>query len=121
MSVQDGDITTPVNPPDIGSQGDTARSLQVNLSHLLSYILTSKFEVISPDVTHLTLSTAIYKPDMTPLVTFLEQTRSILHTLAYHAQEIESIVALKFNNSLGSMPRGTHYLTMLYHQVRVPA
>lgn len=57
---------------------------------------------------------------MTPLVTFLEQTRSILHTLAHHAQEIERIVGLKFQNSLGSVPRGTHYLTMLYHQVHGP-
>ncbi|EEU45355.1 uncharacterized protein NECHADRAFT_41510 [Fusarium vanettenii 77-13-4] len=40
MSVQDSDITTTVNPPNIGSQGDSARSLQVNLSHLLSVILT---------------------------------------------------------------------------------
>lgn len=42
MSVQDSDITTPVNPPNIGSQSDSARSLQVNLSHLMSIIVTSK-------------------------------------------------------------------------------
>lgn len=42
MSVQDSDITTPVNPPIYGSRGDIARTLQVNLSHLLSVILTSK-------------------------------------------------------------------------------
>jgi hypothetical protein len=42
MSVQDSDITTPVNSPGIGSAVDTARSLQVNLSHLMSVILTSK-------------------------------------------------------------------------------
>ncbi|RKK97875.1 hypothetical protein BFJ68_g13835 [Fusarium oxysporum] len=40
MSVQDNDISTPVNPPNVGSQDDSARSLQVNLSHLLSVILT---------------------------------------------------------------------------------
>lgn len=44
MSVQDSDISTPVNPPNVGSQDDSARSLQVNLSHLLSVILTSKSE-----------------------------------------------------------------------------
>ena len=43
MSVQDSDISTPVNPPNGGSQDDSARSLQVNLSHLLSVILTSKY------------------------------------------------------------------------------
>ena len=42
MSVQDSDISTPVDPPNIGSQDNSARSLQVNLSHLLSVILTSK-------------------------------------------------------------------------------
>ncbi|KAI8725749.1 hypothetical protein NCS52_00146800 [Fusarium sp. LHS14.1] len=99
MSVQDSDITTTVNPPNIGSQGDSARSLQVNLSHLLSVILTT-----------------LYKPEKTPLVTFLEQTRAILHTLAHHAQEIEKIITLKFQNSVDTMPRGTRYITLLYHQ-----
>lgn len=42
MSVQDSDITTPVNPPGQGTAVDSARSLQVNLSHLMSVILTSK-------------------------------------------------------------------------------
>lgn len=46
MSVQDSDISTPVNPPNIGSQDDSARSLQVNLSHLLSVILTSKYNLM---------------------------------------------------------------------------
>ncbi|EFY98027.2 Zn(II)2Cys6 transcription factor [Metarhizium robertsii ARSEF 23] len=99
MSVQDGDITTPVNPPNVGSQSDSARSLQVNLSHLMSIIVTT-----------------VYLPARTPLTSFLEQTRSILHTLAHHAQEIERIIRLKFDNSPGAMPRETHYLTMLYHQ-----
>lgn len=42
MSVMDSDITTPVHPPNLGSVADSARSLQVNLSHILSVILTSK-------------------------------------------------------------------------------
>ncbi|KAI8669806.1 hypothetical protein NCS57_00796800 [Fusarium keratoplasticum] len=104
MSVQDSDITTTVNPPNIGSQGDSARSLQVNLSHLLSVILTT-----------------LYKPEKTPLVTFLEQTRAILHTLAHHAQEIERIITLKFQNSVDTMPRGTRYITLLYHQCVIVA
>ncbi|KAM0417420.1 hypothetical protein ACHAPT_012569 [Fusarium lateritium] len=104
MSVQDSDITTTVNPPNIGSQGDSARSLQVNLSHLLSVILTT-----------------LYKPEKTPLVTFLEQTRAILHTLAHHAQEIEKIITLKFQNSVDTMPRGTRYITLLYHQCVIVA
>ncbi|KAJ4309921.1 hypothetical protein N0V84_011245 [Fusarium piperis] len=104
MSVQDSDITTTVNPPNIGSQGDSARSLQVNLSHLLSVILTT-----------------LYKPEKTPLVTFLEQTRAILHTLAHHAQEIKKIITLKFQNSIDTMPRGTRYITLLYHQCVIVA
>lgn len=43
MSVQDSDITTPITPPNAGSRGDSCRTLQVNLSHLLSVILTSKY------------------------------------------------------------------------------
>ncbi|KAI5925663.1 fungal-specific transcription factor domain-containing protein [Camillea tinctor] len=104
MSVQDSDITTPVNPPNVGSGGDSSRSLQVNLSHLLSIILTT-----------------IYKPNVTPLETFLEQTRSILHTLAHHAQEIEKIMRLKLQNCIGSLPRGICYLTLLYHQCVIVA
>lgn len=42
MSVKDSEITTKINPLNMGSQGDMARSLQVNLSHLLSVTLTSK-------------------------------------------------------------------------------
>ncbi|KAI2462765.1 hypothetical protein F4781DRAFT_419001 [Annulohypoxylon bovei var. microspora] len=98
MSIQDSDITTPINPPNAGSRGDSFRTLQVNLSHLLSVILTT-----------------VYKPHITPLGTFLEQTRSILHTLAHHAQEIEKIISL-LQNSVGTMPRDTSYLTLMYHQ-----
>nr|CEG04989.1 unnamed protein product [Fusarium clavum] len=104
MSVQDSDISTPVNPPNIGSQDDSARSLQVNLSHLLSVILTT-----------------LYKPEKTPLDQFLEQTRAILHTLAHHAQEIEKIISMKFRNSVDTMPRGTKYITLLYHQCVIVA
>ncbi|KAF5657455.1 hypothetical protein FHETE_10425 [Fusarium heterosporum] len=104
MSVQDSDISTPVNPPNVGSQGDSLRSLQVNLSHLLSVILTT-----------------LYKPEKTPLGQFLEQTKAILHTLAHHAQEIERIITLKFQNSVDTMPRGTKYITLLYHQCVIVA
>lgn len=118
MSVQDNDISTPVNPPNVGSQDDSARSLQVNLSHLLSVILTSKFQSEeSPSISDLS---ALYKPEKTPLDQFLEQTKSILHTLAHHAQEIERIISLKFRNSVDTMPRGTKYITLLYHQVSHP-
>ncbi|KAH6976653.1 C6 transcription factor [Ilyonectria destructans] len=99
MSVQDSDITTLVNPPGMGTTVDSARSLQVNLSHLMSVILTT-----------------VYKPGVTKLATFLEQTRSILHTLAHHAQDIERIISTKFQNFAGTMPRDTRLLTLLYHQ-----
>lgn len=58
---------------------------------------------------------AVYKPHIIPLGTFLEQTRSILHTLAHHAQEIEKIIRL-LQNSVGTMPRDTRHLTLMYHQ-----
>ncbi|KAJ6442455.1 C6 transcription factor [Purpureocillium lavendulum] len=99
MSVQDSDITTPVNPPGLGTAVDSARSLQANLSHLMSVILTT-----------------VYKPSVTELATFLDQTRSILHTLAHHAQDIERIISTKFHKSAGTMPRDTRLLTLLYHQ-----
>lgn len=99
MSVQDSDITTLVSPPGTGTAADSARSLQVNLSHLMSVILTT-----------------VYKPSVTELATFLEQTRSILHTLAHHAQEIEGIISVKLQASAGTMSRDTRLLILLYHQ-----
>lgn len=50
---------------------------------------------------------------------FLEQTRSILHTLAHHAQDIERIVSQKFQNIVGTMSHDTRHIMLLYHQVRL--
>ncbi|KAE8355439.1 Zn(II)2Cys6 transcription factor [Aspergillus coremiiformis] len=104
MTTQDSDITTVVDPPSACSQRDATLSLQVRLSHLLSFILTS-----------------IYKTEKTQLGTFLEKTRSILHTMAGHAQEIEHIIHLKFQHSVDTMPQGTRHITLLYHQCVIVA
>lgn len=61
---------------------------------------------------------AVYKSEKTPLGKFLEETKSILHTLAGHAQEIEKITRVKFQNSVDTMPKGTRDITLLYHQVQ---
>ncbi|KAF7595575.1 hypothetical protein BBP40_005610 [Aspergillus hancockii] len=104
MTTQDSDITTLVEPPSTCSQRDATLSLQVNLSQLLSSILTS-----------------IYKTEKTELGTFLEKTRAILQTMAGHAQEIENIINLKFQNSVDTMPKGTRHITLLYHQCVIVA
>lgn len=44
-------------------------------------------------------------------------TRSILHTLADHAQEVEKIIHVRFSNFVDTMPKGTRHVTLLYHQV----
>lgn len=121
MSMQDGDITMTVNPPNFGSQGDSARSLQVNLSHLLSVILTSKSILHFPRPHWYLTSQAVYKPTKTSLATYLEQTRSTLQSLAHHAQEIEKIICLKFQDSVDTMPKGTRHITLLYHQCVIVA
>ncbi|KAM0187692.1 hypothetical protein ACHAPI_011012 [Fusarium lateritium] len=55
-------------------------------------------------------------------VYFLEQTKAILRTLAHHAQEIERIISLKFKDNTGdTMPRGTKYIMLLYHQCVIVA
>ncbi|KAK2761328.1 hypothetical protein FQN54_001850 [Arachnomyces sp. PD_36] len=104
MTTQDSDITTLIDPPSTCSQRDATASLEVRLSHLLSSILTT-----------------IYKTERTQLGTFLEKTRSILHTMAGHAQEIENIIHLKFQNSVDTMPKGTRRITCLYHQCVIVA
>ncbi|KAI9373628.1 hypothetical protein BJX61DRAFT_533025 [Aspergillus egyptiacus] len=104
MAGQDSDITTLLDPPSTGSQSDATLGLLVRLSHLLSHILSS-----------------IYGCSKTQLGTFLETTRSILHVLAGHAREIETIIQAKFQNSVEAMPKGTRHVTLLYHQCVIVA
>ena len=65
----------------------------------------------------LTLLVAVYKAEKTQLVQFLESTRSILQTLAGHAQEIEKLVHIDPQNSVEIISRGTRHIALLYHQV----
>ncbi|GAD93971.1 Zn(II)2Cys6 transcription factor [Paecilomyces variotii No. 5] len=99
MITHDSDISALIDPTNSCSQSDAAFSLQVKLSHLLSFILTS-----------------VYKTEKTPLGTFLEKTKSILQTMAGHAQEIERIIHSKSQQSVETMPKGTRHITLLYHE-----
>lgn len=60
----------------------------------------------------------IYRTEKAHLGTFLETIRSILHSMAGHAQEIETIFELNFKNSVDTMSKETRHITLLYHQVR---
>ncbi|KAK1676008.1 hypothetical protein BDP55DRAFT_693686 [Colletotrichum godetiae] len=104
MNTQDADITTVLDPPSICSPRDATLGLQVKLSRLLSSIITT-----------------IYRSEKTPLGEFLTSTKSILHTLAGHAQEIERITRFKFQSSVVTMPKGTRSITLLYHQCVIMA
>ncbi|KAE8420420.1 hypothetical protein BDV36DRAFT_281516 [Aspergillus pseudocaelatus] len=104
MMTQDSDISTPIDPPSTCSHRDIVMSLQAKLSHLLSNILNT-----------------VYKTEKTQLGAFLEMTRSILHTLAGHAQEVEKIIHVRFSNSVDTMPKGTRHITLLYHQCVIVA
>ncbi|KAL3493276.1 fungal-specific transcription factor domain-containing protein [Aspergillus germanicus] len=104
MTTQDSDITTLLKPATAGSRRDATLSLHVKLASLFSSILTS-----------------IYKNAKTELGTFLERTRSILQTMTAYAREIEDIVQSKNPSSIETMPKGTRYITLLYHQCVVVA
>ncbi|KAL2793118.1 fungal-specific transcription factor domain-containing protein [Aspergillus keveii] len=104
MTTQDSDITTLLKPASAGSRRDATLSLHVKLASLFSSILTS-----------------IYKNAKTELGTFLERTRSILQTMTAYAREIEDIVQSKNPSSIETMPKGTRYITLLYHQCVVVA
>ncbi|WQF77306.1 hypothetical protein CDEST_02320 [Colletotrichum destructivum] len=104
MNTQDTDITTLLQPPSTCSQRDATLGLQVKLSYLLSTIITT-----------------VYKSEKTPLGEFLGATKSILHTLAGHAQEIQRITRSKSQNSVDTMPKGTRGVTLLYHQCVIMA
>lgn len=104
MLTADSDITTLASPTSTDSQEDTAIGLQVKLSQLSSVILTT-----------------IYKTEKTQLSVFLERTRSILHVMAGHAQEIENIFHERFRNSVEAMPLAMRHVTLLYHQCVIVA
>ncbi|ATY65318.1 C6 transcription factor [Cordyceps militaris] len=59
MSVQDSDITTLVSPPGTGTAADSARSLQVNLSHLMSL---HPHQLFHPRMSKSDGQKAVYKP-----------------------------------------------------------
>ncbi|KAL4930805.1 uncharacterized protein BDV17DRAFT_297406 [Aspergillus undulatus] len=101
MTTQDSDITTLLKPVSTGSRHDATLSLHVKLSYLFSSILTS-----------------IYKNEKTKLGTFLEKARTLLQAMTTYAREIEEIVHPETSNSVETMPKGTRYITLLYHQVR---
>ncbi|KAL4814526.1 hypothetical protein BDW67DRAFT_186725 [Aspergillus spinulosporus] len=63
----------------------------------------------------------IYKNKKAKLGTFSEKTRTILQTMTLHARENEEIVQAKSSNSLETMPKGTQYITLLYHQCVIVA
>lgn len=118
MTTQDSDISVSMDPPATLSHRDVALSLQARLSQLLSFILQS---MSRPDLLSLSLLIflfiAVYKTEKTQLNAFLDTTRSILRTLAGHAQEVEKIIHVRFRNSVDTLPRGTRHTTLLYHQV----
>ncbi|KAJ5218535.1 uncharacterized protein N7498_000634 [Penicillium cinerascens] len=100
MAIQESDITTVLNPARGGSRHDATLRLHVKLSYLFTSILSS-----------------IYKNEKTDLGTFLEKTRTILQTMPAYALEIEEIVyPANHTGSVETMPKGTRYITLLYHQ-----
>ncbi|KAH7054394.1 Zn(II)2Cys6 transcription factor [Macrophomina phaseolina] len=99
MLTADNDITTLASPSSMDAQEDTTIGLQVKLSQLSSVILTT-----------------IYKTEKTRLSVFLERTRTVLHAMAGHAQEIESIFHERFRDSVEALPPPIRHITLLYHQ-----
>lgn len=65
------------------------------------------------------LSAAVYKTERTQLGHFLESTKSILHELAGYAKDIENMININPQTSVGIMSRGTRHVILLYHGVRL--
>lgn len=124
VSIADSDITAFTNIPCDVYREDATLGLQAKLSHLLSTILSSSSKLASyllPYNKCLPMA-AIYRNEQTQLGVFLEATRSILHTMAGHAQELENIIQVNLPNLVETetMPRGTRHVTLLYHKVCMP-
>ncbi|KAM0370557.1 hypothetical protein ACHAO7_008624 [Fusarium culmorum] len=96
MSVQDSDISTPVNPPNVGSQDDSARSLQVNLSHLLSVILTIATRPLLLSVLKERLD-ILGQPGAENSEAFLGQTAAVISTGIKSAVKTLQILTSEYN------------------------
>lgn len=119
MTTKDSDISTLINTPSMGFH-DITFSLQVRLSQMLSFILSSEcaFAPMLCTISSLTcLHIAIYKTEKTQLGRFLEITRNILHAMAKHAEEIEKMMQISFQSSMDNVPQEMRHLILLYHQV----
>ncbi|OJJ33588.1 hypothetical protein ASPWEDRAFT_115897 [Aspergillus wentii DTO 134E9] len=103
-TTQDSDISTSIEPSSRCSHKEVILSLQAKLSRLLSFIMAT-----------------VYKSEKTQLGVFLDTTRSILHSLAGHAEEVERMVHSRFRNSVDRTPNGTRHITLLYHQCVIVA
>ncbi|RAQ42956.1 hypothetical protein AFGD_010840 [Aspergillus flavus] len=103
MTTKDSDISTLINTPSMGFH-DITFSLQVRLSQMLSFILST-----------------IYKTEKTQLGRFLEITRNILHAMAKHAEEIEKMMQISFQSSMDNVPQEMRHLILLYHQCVIVA
>ncbi|KAE8378157.1 fungal-specific transcription factor domain-containing protein [Aspergillus bertholletiae] len=103
MTTKDSDISTLINTPSMDFH-DIAFSLQVRLSQMLSFILST-----------------IYKTEKTQLGRFLEITRNILQTMARHAEEIERMMQISFQSSMDNVPQEMRYIILLYHQCVIVA
>ena len=120
-SIQDSDITTPLKSPREASAKDATLGLQVRMSQLVSTTLYGELQsnlssyVSSPNGNML----ALYKVEKNTNTSFLEQTKSILNSLASLARELEEIIESKFKNSIDNLSRGGLQLTLLYHRVSV--
>ena len=62
-------------------------------------------------------SPEIYYAERMRLDKFLETTRSILEKMAEVAEEIESTIQVRFQQSIYIISKETRHITLLYHQV----
>ncbi|KAL4883600.1 fungal-specific transcription factor domain-containing protein [Aspergillus karnatakaensis] len=109
LTTRDSDITTLINPPDASHQQDRAFSLQVRITRMLSFIIST-----------------IYETEKTQLGTFLEITRSILETMAKYAEEIERMLNPSSSGhghgrAETSIPEESRHTILLYHQCVIVA
>ncbi|RDW93691.1 Zn(II)2Cys6 transcription factor [Aspergillus mulundensis] len=103
LTTRDSDITTLIDPPD-EEQHDRTFSLQVRITRMLSFIVST-----------------IYETEKTQLGTFLEITRSILETMAKYAEEIERMLDPLTQGRGVSVPEESRHTILLYHQCVIVA
>ena len=119
VSVQDHDISTPLYDTRNSAQEDCVLAMKVKLSQILSTVFDSKSPILSLRQGYQRGSCLLelYRPGKIIDKAFLDQTKTVLETLASISNEIQEVVDTTSTTLNVGPSKATLHLTLQYHQV----